>query len=59
MYDDEEYIEEHEIFHSLHASLTPSKDYLIDSEASIQMVASRESFITFPLSGGPNSHMGD
>ena len=23
------------------------------------MVASRESFITFPLSGGPSSHMGD
>ena len=59
MFDDEEQTEEHERFHALHAILTPSKAYLIDFGASNHMVASRESFITFPLSGGPTSHMGD
>ena len=33
--------------------------YLTDSGSSNHMVASRKSFITFPLSRGPNSHMGD
>ena len=46
-------------FHALKASLTQLKDYLIDFGASNHMVASRESFITFTLSGGPSSHMGD
>ena len=52
----EENTEEDEIF--LHARLTPSKAYLTDSGASNDMVASRKSFITFPLSRGPSSHMG-
>ena len=51
------YTEEEEI--CLHASLSPSKAYVIDSGASNRMVASRESFITFPLSGGHSSHMGN
>ena len=55
--DDEEQNEEDEI--CLHASLSPSKAYVIDSGASNHMVAFRESLITFPLSGGPSSHMGD
>ena len=59
MSNDEEQNKEHERFHSLHASLTPPKFYLIYSGASNHMVASRESFITFTLSGGPSSHMGD
>ena len=57
MFDDEEQTEEDE--RCLHSSLTPSKDYLIDSGASNHMVASRKSFITFPLLGGPSNHMGD
>ena len=57
MSDDEEHIEEDEI--CLHASLSPSKAYVIDSGASNHIVASMESFITFPLSGGPRSKMGD
>ena len=57
MSDDEEKTEEYEI--CLHASLSPSKAYVIDSGASNHMVASMESFITFPLSGGPRSKMGD
>ena len=57
MSDDEEQTEEYEI--CLHASLSMSKAYVIDSRASNHMVASRKSFITFPLSGGPSSHMGD
>ena len=57
MSDDEEHTEEDEIF--LHASLSPSKACVTDSRASNHMVTSRQSFITFPLSGGPNSHMGD
>ena len=57
MSDDEEHTKEHDIF--LHAILTPSKAYLIDSGASNHMVASWKSFITFPLSGGPRSHIGD
>ena len=57
MLDDEEQTEEDEIY--LHASLSLSKAYVIDSRASNHMVASRESFITFPLSRGPSSHMGD
>ena len=32
---------------------------MIDSRASNHMVSSREPFITFPLSRGPRSHMGD
>ena len=52
----EEHTEEDEI--CLHASISPSKDYVIDSGASNHMVSSRESFITFPLSRGPSSHMG-
>ena len=56
MLDDEEQTEEDEI--CLHASLSPSKAYVIDSGASNHMVASMESFITFPLSGGPSSQMG-
>ena len=54
---DEYNTEEDEIF--LHASLTPSKAYLIDSGASNHVVASRKSFVIFPLSRGPRSHMGD
>ena len=52
---DEEKTEEDEI--CLHASLSLSKAYVIDSGASNHMVASRESLITFPLSGGPRIHM--
>ena len=60
MADDEEKTEEHAIFHALHASLTPSKAYLIDSGASNHMVSSRESFTTLTdLSRGPSIHMGD
>ena len=36
-----------------------SKAFVIDFGASNHMVASKKSFITFPLSGGPSSHMGD
>ena len=57
MYDDEENTEEDDIF--LHAILSPSKAYVIDSRASNHMVTSMESFINFPLLGGPRSHMGD
>ena len=57
MLDDEEKTEEDEI--CLHASLSPSKAYVIDYGTSNHMVASMESFITFPLLGGPSSHMGD
>ena len=57
--DDGEQTEEHERFHALKESLTSSKAYLIDSEASNHMVAFLESFITFTLSVGPISHMGD
>ena len=53
---DEEKTKEDEIF--LHASLSPLKAYVIDSGASNHMVSFRESLITFPLSGGPSSHMG-
>ena len=41
------------------AGVTLSKAYLIDSGASNHIVASRESFTTFTLSGGLNTHMGD
>ena len=51
MYDDEKHIEKDEIF--LHASLSPSKAYLIDSGASNHMVSSKESFINFPISREP------
>ena len=54
---DEEQTEEDEI--CLHASLSLSKAYVIDSGAFNHMVDSLESFITFPLSRGPRSHMGD
>ena len=57
MSDDEEQFEEDEI--CLHASLSPSKAYLTNSGSSNHMVASRKSFITFPLSRGPRTHMGD
>ena len=57
MFDDEYNTEEYEI--CLHASLSPLKAYVIDFGASNHMVASIESFITFPLSGGPISQMGD
>ena len=56
MADDEENTEEDDI--CLHSILSPSKAYVIDSGASNHMVASTESFINFPLSGGPSSHMG-
>ena len=59
MSDDKEKNEEHETHHSLHASVTPLKAYLIDSGASNHMVSSRKSSVTFPQSGGPSSHMGD
>ena len=59
MSDDEEQTEEHDRFHFSHVILTPLKDYLIDSGAANHMVSSKESFITFPISGGPSSHMGD
>ena len=55
MLDDEEHTEEDEI--CLHASLSLLKDYLIYSGASNDMVSSRKSFITFPLSKGPVIHM--
>ena len=51
--------EYHERGHASKASLTQSKAYLIDFEAYNHMVASRESFTTFTLSGGPSTHMGD
>ena len=54
---DEEQTKEDEI--CLHASLSLSKAYLTNSRTSNHMVASRKSFITFPLSGGPRIHMGD
>ena len=57
MLDDEEKTEEDDI--CLHAILSPSKAYVIYSGASNHMVASMESFITFPLSRGPSSQMGD
>ena len=57
MSNDEEKTEEYDI--CLHANLSPLKAYLTDSEASKHMVASIKSFITFPLSRGPRSHMGD
>ena len=59
MSNDEDNIEEYERFHALKVGLTLSKAYLVYSGASNHMVASRESFITFTLSGGPSSHMGD
>ena len=55
--DYEEKTKEDEI--CLHAILSPSKAYAIDSGASNHMVSSMESFITFPLSGGPSIHIGD
>ena len=54
---DEDHIEEDD--RCLHASLSLSKAYLTDFGASNHMVASRKSFITFPLLGEPSSHMGD
>ena len=48
MSDDEDHTEEDEIF--LHASLSLLKAYVIDFGASNHVVASRESFIEFPLS---------
>ena len=59
MSNDGEQTKEHGRFHDLHACLTLLKAYLIYSRASNHMVASRESFITFTLSGGASSHMGD
>ena len=59
MSDDGDHTKEHERCHALKVDLTPSKAYLIDSRASNHMVSSKESFITFTLSGGPSSHMGD
>ena len=59
MSNDGEQTEEHEICHSLKQNLTPSKAYWIDYRASNHMVASKESLIASPLSGGPSSHMGD
>ena len=55
IWDNEEHTEEYEI--CLHASLSPSKAYVIDFGAYNQMVASMESFISFPLSWGPSIHM--
>ena len=57
MSDDEEQTEEDDIF--LHASLSLSKVYVIDSGASNHIVSLMESFITFPLLGGPSSQMGN
>ena len=51
--------EEHERFHALKESFSWSKAYLIDSGESNHMVASKGSFTTLDLSGGPNIHMGD
>ena len=59
MSDAGENTEYHERFHALKLGLTPSKDYLIDPRESNHMVASRESFTTFTLSGGLITHMGD
>ena len=56
MLDDKENTEEYEI--CLHASLSPSKAYVIYFVASNHMVSSMESFIAFPLLGGPSSKMG-
>ena len=39
--------------------ITPSKAYLIYFGASNHMVASKESFTTFNLPGGPITHMED
>ena len=57
MSDDVDQTEKDEI--CLHASLSLSKDYLIDSGASNHTIASRKSFITIPLSRGHRSHIGD
>ena len=59
MSDAGEKTEEYERFLYLKEGLTPLKSYVIDSGASNHMVSSKEFFITFPLSGGPSSHMGD
>ena len=58
MSNDGEQTKEHERCHSLKENLTLSKAYLIDSGASNHMVASRDSFTTFTLSGRPRTHMG-
>ena len=54
-----EQTEEYERCHALKAGFTQSKAYLIDSEAFNHMVASKESFTTLNLSGGPRIHIGD
>ena len=51
--------EDHERFHALKIGLTRSKSYLIDSGASNHMVASKDSFTTINLIGGPTIHMDD
>ena len=50
--------EEYDGFHALKAGLILSKAYLIDSGASNHMVASKESFTTLDLLGGPTIHIG-
>ena len=54
-----EHTKEYERFHALKVGFTQLKAYLIDFGASNHMVASKESFTTLDLSGGPNIHMGD
>ena len=51
--------EEYERFHALKEGFTQSKAYLIDSGAFNHLIASKESFTTLDLLGGPSIHMGD
>ena len=51
--------EDHERCHALKAGFSHSQDFLIDSGAINHMVASKESFSSLDISGGPSIHMGD
>ena len=51
--------EYHERFHALKVGFSQSQAFLIDSGASNHMVASKESFYSLDLIGGPSIHMGD
>ena len=52
-------VEDHEICHELKAGFSQSQALLIDSGASNHMVASKESFSSLDIIGGPSIHMGD
>ena len=59
MYDDGKSKDDHERCHALKVGLSRLTTYLIDSGASNHMVASKDSFTTLNLIGGPIIHMGD